>query len=380
MNKLFACILLISIIACPAEEEGSQTEFITAPQQTDFNKRQEQKLLISKAHNHNLSIHYGFSDNRYCNGQFNHTQEQQIKDSISKSLGVWLLPLTVKYTSIVNKYEYHHRRTTPSDDDQFYNAGQLFKLILKEKAITDEEGRTRWSGRESTDLIIIFYCQQGRSFASWKSNYSVEIHMYQGNEIKAGVSNLNKYRLTTLHHEIGHAFGLGDTYIEPEKERFWRYNASTGGDTGTVGKHPLSVMNYHYLVALDSVRKLQLGADDIAGINWLYNYYFAKNIGISDCPEDYIYEGTTKGCAPRYPLIFATKHNDYTAVTRMLEKDSTTINEQDELGNSALHYAAYAHVFHDSYIYHYLVHMGANIKLKNNNGKTAGDLLSIKTR
>ena len=193
-----------------------------------------------------------------------------------------------------------------------------------------------------------------------------------------GVSDLGKYRLTTLHHEIGHAFGLGDTYVDLKRSASWRgrYNVSDGGDAGTVGNQPISVMNWHYLIALDSAGELQLGDDDISGINWLYNYYVAKTISSRGCPTSYHYERSTKGCIPRYPLIFAVKQNNFAIIKRLLHFDSTiNVNQQDELGNTALHYAANAQKIHGRTLYHYLISKGASTDLKNNNGKTARDLV-----
>ena len=203
-----------------------------------------------------------------------------------------------------------------------------------------------------------------------------QIHLYQGQPTN-GVSDIKKYSLGTLHHEIGHAFGLGDTYVDHTKESSWgkRYNLSDGGANITTGNQPISVMNNYYLIAIDSTGKLQLGADDIAGINWLYDYHVAKTIDSRNCPTGYQYETSTKGCVPQYPFIFAVKQNNFKVADRMLSDDPTiNINEQDGLGNTALHYAANAEKMHGGLLYHYLVSRGADANIKNNSGVTARDL------
>lgn len=214
-----------------------------------------------------------------------------------------------------------------------------------------------------------------------------QIHMYQAHRLvstRRGVTNQKRYYLSTLHHEMGHVFGLGDTYIEQGNDTYWHHNESEGGNSKTVGRQPLSVMNSSYLLALNEDLQLQLGEDDIAGIKWLYKYFITKNIDVDDCPADYLFENSTKGCRPRYPLIFAIKQNDWDTAKVILDNrhddPTTNINQQDELGNSALHYAANAHSLHGNFLYNRLIEYGANQELRNKRGKIANDLLSIKTR
>ena len=347
-------LLLALSISCRLEESDnvSETEFVALAQERGADKG----FLIKRVHDPKITIDYGFSDNDYCQKQFTGRSEQQLKDSISQSLRVWLAPLANR-GKIVNSFEYRHKKTHKDGDYRKFNH-VLWGMF---------------GGRP--EMSVLFYCQQGRSFARTTSHSM--IHMFQQSRDRKGISDLAKYSIGTLHHEIGHAFGLGDTYVDHTRLSSWskRYNASDGGDTGTVGNQPISVMNWHYLIALDSTGKLQLGEDDIAGVNWLYDYHVTKSIRDDDCPAGYRYESSTKGCIPRYPLIFAVKQNNFLVVTRMLRDDPTiNVNQQDELGNTALHYAANAQKIHGGTIYHFLINKGANAHLKNNNGETARDL------
>ena len=377
MNKLISHIVLFLtlITSCLPKEDTSKTEFVALVQQSEYHR--EKNFLIKKVYNPNLSIIYGFSDNNYCSRQFI-GQEQQLKNSISKSLKVWLAPLAFKGRPIVDRYDYHYRKTTKSN--HILDSGDdHFRIIFHKKEKQDRNDSLFPScssnrRKESADLVIIFYCQQGRSFM-WMTKDHAEIHMYQGQKtVKVGVTDRKKYKLSILHHEMGHAFGLADTYVEPEKE-VYRYNFSDGGDPETIGKQPLSVMNSTQAAVNYETGKLLLGDDDVAGINWLYRYYFTKTVEINDCPTDYLYEDSTKGCYPRYPLIFAVKQNDWATIHGLLDNSTTTIDQQDELGNSALHYAAKAHALHGTRLYRFLIDKGANTQLKNNKGKIAGDLL-----
>ena len=348
-RSIIFIIFLVLCTSCRLLEEGKnvrKTKFIAIAQQhlqANFNG-----LLIKKVHNPKITIDYGFSDNDRCGKLVSVLDEQQLKIYISESLRVWLAPLADR-GEIVNRFEYRYRETHKDGDSK----SRKFNYTLDS---------------DNPDLSIIFYCQEGRSFA--RVGTHAMIHMYQ---------ETGSYTMNILHHEMGHAFGLGDTYVDVTESPSWsfRYNTSDGGGAGTAGKQPISVMNLNHLTAIDSTGELQLGADDIAGINWLYNYHVAKTIGKNDCPADYLYEDSTKGCAPRYPLIFAVKQNNLYFVDRILSADSKNINldQQDELGNSALHYAAYANKKHGSLLYDYLIDKGANIQLKNNKGETARDIL-----
>ena len=363
MSKLIICsLLLLATLGCHLDkgESDSETEFVALVQQNALNFFRS--VLIRRVHNPDITIDYGFSNNN-CGGLFDDQHQQQIKASVSKSLRVWLAPLADRGeigNTIVDIFKYRYRET---EKDNYFG-------YLK---FTDH-----LPDNKEPDLSIIFYCQEGRSFA-----LTTNIHMYQWHEQLAEdlVSDRAKYSLKALHHEIGHAFGLGDTYVDSTESSSWekRHNVSDGGDAGTVGKQPLSVMNLHYLLATDSAGELQLGNDDIAGINWLYDYYVVnKNSRKRDvCPDDYLYEGSTKGCIPKYPLIFAVKQNNYTVVDRILSSDSTIdLDQQDELGNTALHYAASAKGVHGEKIYKYLIDRGADTNLRNKEDKTARELLT----
>ena len=360
-------LLLLITVACRLDqsESTSEPEFVAISQQKYGSITKYAGFLIKKVHQPKIRIVYGFSDNNHCGRQFTGQYEKQLKDSLIKSLRVWLAPLANR-NKIVNRFEFEHKKTHKDHIGSIVMKGmRKFKYKL-------------WVFG-NPDLSIIFYCKQGRSHA-WGGITHMQIHLHQQQEHyigQKGVSDLRKYSLGTLHHEVGHAFCLGDTYVDTgEKPSWWiRYNVSDGGAANTTGNQPISVMNNYYLIAIDSSGKLQLGEDDIAGINWLYDFHVAKNINSRSCPAEYHYERSTKGCVPNYPFIFAIKQNNLGIAKKMLLEDPTiNINRQDELGNTALHYAANAQKIHGGMLYHYLLHKGGDANIKNNNGDTPSDL------
>ena len=117
-------------------------------------------------------------------------------------------------------------------------------------------------------------------------------------------TDINIRFLHALNHELGHAFGLKDTYVRGTQ-------SSTGGLAFTVGKQPSSIMS-----ALFGVRQQRqppyLKEDDKNGIIYLYKYYHEDHPA-GDCFfSDYVSVEanlkTRRACEPRYPLIFEVRY------------------------------------------------------------------------
>ena len=145
-------------------------------------------------------------------------------------------------------------------------------------------------------------------------------------------------------------------------------------------RQALSVMSLNYLIAIDpNSSELMLGADDHAGINWLYDFHQRKSINKDSCPHDYVYEPKAKGCAPRYPLIFAIKQAHFLSAEKLLPDDpNIDLNQQDSFGNTALHYAANLVGLHGRELYDFLLSRGAKDTLSNKNNATAQEVLAGK--
>ena len=83
-----------------------------------------------------------------------------------------------------------------------------------------------------------------------------------------------------LTHELGHTFGLADTYARPGVMR------SRGGLPWTAGKQPWSIMSGGHQYA---DIPLTLSEDDKRGIIWLYKY-FNEGLATDDCFfADYVF-------------------------------------------------------------------------------------------
>ena len=152
---------------------------------------------------------------------------QELEQAITKALQLWLAPLrALTKRPIVNDFRYH------------------LNADLAE-----------------VDMRITFECKLLPSSALLSNRENPDIILRVGTEVSL--------IMNSLVHEIGHAFGLTDTYLGAGiiGDPF----ISTGGLKKTAGRQPPSLMSAHLLVAGGMTK---LGEDDKRGIIWLYKYFF----------------------------------------------------------------------------------------------------------
>ncbi len=199
-----------------------------------------------------------------------------------------------------------------------------------------------------------------------------------------------------LMHEIGHAFGLADTHI--------------AGDAKTREvKQPRSLMSRDRIGKRNNP-EIQLGRDDIVGIQWLYDHH--RISGVKDhClfPDEYEHESydpnegdsdrADEGCVPKFPLIYALKtRNPFDALLiigrenirgeRVGTDPYLEINiKEPSTGRTALHYAVDYYAYNGNtqeekadyleVISRIIKYPGVNLNLQDKQGETP---LHIATR
>lgn len=259
-------------------------------------------ILIDEVHAPHWKVSYGYSDD--CPRE-ERNNGVALTAAVTKTFHTWLQPLR-DYTPkpIVKDFRY-----------------QLAVDPLQADA----------------DLWIIFHCNDRNSTAHTGGKIP-------GINLRSG-TKVNQNFMASLVHEMGHLFGLSDTYI-PWADRH-KAGLSQGGLAGTRGTQPASAMSLrlfrpveaaHDLVPLDGLAPL--GVDDINGIVWLYKHVHER-LPLEDCffPE-YELEETPRGCRPKYPLIFEIKQgNEYYALKVIEEDKNLDLNAQDKDGLTALHHA-----------------------------------------
>ena len=291
--------LALAVYLCLGTLPATQG-FITSDHR---NPRVRRKLnnLIRRVHKEQWFIGYRYADN--C-PPADRNNGKAIEEAITTSLQAWLQPVREMNTG------------KPVVDDFRYVPNLVFPLSEAE--------------RKSYDLLISFFCDLGKSHALVVADEAKPpyIKLHRGTVVDdfAGV----------LLHEIGHAFGLLDTYLRLHLT-LEELRVSRGGLATTIGHQPASVMSG---LNFPHPWPTRISQDDANGIVWLYRFYH-ENLALEDCIfSDYELEKSPDGCRPKYPLIFEIKHGREDLATRVINQDENIdINAKDETGTTALDYA-----------------------------------------
>ena len=363
MRAIALIIILVQLLACGAEY-GNEASVKFIPS-AGLGQPLGSYYLIQEVHKQAWLIRYGFSDNDLCRTTSGIAEdktekfEQQLRESITKAIKLWLQPLQEMDSEIVNEFNLVLVNTKTKDD----------------KNQPDRRTHTlvRSEGEAQEQVGIVFHCAEKdkdteypNSFIAIGSNKLREVHLYHHRDQRKyfpadKMSNEHMFMMTSIIHELGHAFGLADTYVSSKSSSNTSNGTitySTGGSTKTVGKQPMAMMGFASLLRFN-VEKPFITVDDIEGIRWLYRLAHDK-ASVDTCPEDYVAEKDTLGCAPRYPLIFAVKKGDLATVVYILQDDKKIINICDQQDNTALFYAKQHHDRHGSNLDKFLLKQGAD--------------------
>ena len=362
MRAIALIIIFVQLLACGAEYGNeARVKFIPSD---GLGTPVANHYLIQAVHQQAWLMHYGFSDNDLCRSSSvaePEKFEEQLRDSIITASKLWLQPLREMDRDIVNEFNLRLVDTEP---------------IAAGGRRSDRRTHTLVRGQDKEQLGIVFHCAENdrtaaypNSFITMGTNGLREAHLYHYHQQRQHfpldrMSDTHMFMMTTIIHELGHAFGLADTYVSSKGSSSsstskGTISHSTGGSKKTVGKQPMAMMGIASLVGLNREHEPFITADDIEGMRWLYRLAH-DNASVGTCPADYVAEEATRGCAPRYPLIFAVKKGDLATVIYILRDDNMTINTCDQHGNTALFYAQQHRARHGSNIDKLLLDNGAD--------------------
>ena len=268
-----------------------------APVASGFMSLQQQRgirpnTMIDKVHAQHWNISYSYGGDCQPDDKNN---DEALTKAITEVLQMWLEPLR----------EYSKK---PIVTD--------FRYLLD-------------ADRDASDLTVVFHCRNRVSTATLLVGKSPQIDMREGTKVTRNF-------IAAFAHEMGHAFGLADTYITAAK---WGDPLlDKGGLDSTKGTQPASRMSGALWKGDEN--NPALGKDDKNGIVWLYKVVH-EGLSIVDCFfADYQLENPPLGCVPKRPLIFELKHGIEVRVLRMLKQDETLdLNARDADGLTALHHA-----------------------------------------
>ena len=273
------------------------------------------RVLIQHVHAESWKVGYRLSGDCEAGEK---DDDKKLETAITASLQAWLQPLREMKLPrpIVDKFIYSRQSDIQKID---WNRWGNF-------ALADWENLgARLLKSEGLDVRVTFQCE-GKENKALISTAPPEVYI--------GSAVITPITADKLTHELGHAFGLADTYVGRGEVKV---SVSKGGIRATIGVQPASVMSGH----LHFFRPLPLTNDDSNGIIWLYKHYH-EGLPIDNCLfPDYEFERDPDGCRPKYPLIFEVKRGAVITTNAITEHDpNIDVNEQDETGFTALHYAA----------------------------------------
>lgn len=306
---LLLCLVLLSSGSCIRKKQTSDDRFMAFDHQRQLPEHMRRRFnnLIRRVHKERWTIGYAYADPEWgepagvCPPE-KRNNGKAIEEVITKALQAWLQPVRDMNTGkpVVNDFRY-----VPNFDVK--NVPE-FKLY---------------------DLRFVFFCDFGKSHALTKADeaHPPQIKMHQGTD----VTSLFSFHVL---HEIGHSFGLLDTY--PRRIPGEEFQVSRGGLKGTIGHQPASIMS-----GLNRPLPLptRISQDDANGIVWLYKFYH-ENLPLEDCIFlNYELEKSPDGCRPKHPLIFEIKHGtEKLALQVMADDENIDIDAQDRNGATALHH------------------------------------------
>ena len=209
----------------------------------------DEDILIKRVHEEHWNIFYRFDEDCPASRK---TEENYrlLRESLERGIRTWLAPLReITDRPIVDKFVF------------FDTAGAEAKNLLR---------------NTGSDISAVFYCGKGRSMANreattifmWETDYE---------STSIWITPTLPYYVGSFLHELGHAFDLADTYIG----NLSFSPASTGGDPGTIGSHPESVMSIG--VGCGGKDQWVLCLDDKRAIQWLYRYHW-EGLDPTNCP------------------------------------------------------------------------------------------------
>ena len=296
-------MFILLSLACGIEEPVSNVDFISIIKR----RGEEVVFLMEKINEPEWFITYSYAR---CKGEDEQIGER-LKQGITAALQAWLQP--------VRDYK---------PDNDFVSSFRYAKTHEREKDDTEME-----------DLTIYFSCRHSTSWMWFEMPPRITI--------ERGDTRLTHEVMFVLMHELGHAFGLEDTYSPSGDD-------SSQGLKKTLRTQPSAIMTTNYRPAAskefeqkdfiftdEDLAKLgnYLSDDDKYGIEWLYRYYH-EGINRRNCYNSRYKKDPKGGCVPKFPIIFEIEQGQEKWAIAILHNDkSLDVNQQDGHKRTALHHA-----------------------------------------
>ena len=359
---MYFLLILLLISGCKTVKPvASEPEFMTYVQDNPHlwdamdKYGLNERMLVKKVHYRSWNIEYAFAPS--CSKRKQKKYRPKVVEAINRAVNLWLEPIRVMQKAIKDG----RFNSDPVIDSSKQPLALVSLLNIQERAKVFssknpfQEAYTTYDPKtldlkkllNLPELSVVFNCRKGRAFMR---RYHNSINIYP-TILKTNIPG-TKFSFEALLHEVGHTFGLADTYVD-SKNKHRAHMVSTGIHPRTVGHQPISVMGPTRYLSFNSYQEVKPTVDDRNGIFWLYAHMYMNELELDGCPPHYQPEtfardekgkSPTIACRSSRPFLFAMSSRNYSTAKFMLnnikESKSIDINARShEQGYTALHYA-----------------------------------------
>lgn len=207
-GKNVSALLAFVAIAVPACKRSgpntSQEKFAVLDSIRDRSPSKIQFLIDTIKSEDRWIIDYSFIDGQ-CETEMK-TKESELKNAISYALQLWLSPIGERAKELEGE--------EPNFLPNGFTYRKLSAFYEHQGMVGMDSDHTQEIPNASAHLMVIFYCEKGAS-STYVSSYYASIpviHLkYRWSNNHIYISG-TRYSKDVLVHEVGHAFGLDDTY------------------------------------------------------------------------------------------------------------------------------------------------------------------------
>ncbi len=270
-------LVVLAVVACGEDTQHSTPSFISNDHH--FGEGNQYVRMFTE-HVHDETWHITYTAE----------VERDFEAALTIALQTWLQPLR----------EIELNRDIV-DDFEFYRSNAIDTLGTNTIAWDDVLFRSRFtagSGGDKAGLYESTYFPPQGVFFPPIPDLPRDLPLLTVFEVDETATDIttDSYFMFVLMHEVGHGFGLADTYAS--------FNAD--GTVNRQGNQPVSVMAGDYVAfayppILAADERVELASDDIRGLLWTYKRVTGDVDDITDCGEDYEYENSPRGCIPSTP-------------------------------------------------------------------------------
>lgn len=212
---MYFLLILLLISACKtARPAVSEPEFMTYlqddPHLWDTMEQEglNERILVRRVHDKSWNIEYAFAPS--CSKRKQNKYRPKVIEAINRSVNLWLNQIRAMQQVTKDGKQIVSQLHTQEKEE-------VFPRKDKKNSYTTYNPQNTSTTKDiinlSHNLSIVFNCREGRDFMQ---RYYNSINMYERSNNKINIPD-TKFSFSALLHEVGHTFGLADTYVDSNR-------------------------------------------------------------------------------------------------------------------------------------------------------------------